>query len=84
MDPERLGIDGGHEHLVTGKLPTGFLSGSVSSLLSDLSLRIALPEHTDGGAVERNLVAVTYLSRITAEERSDLSKPEAALANLLG
>ena len=45
---------------------------------------VALPEHTDGGAVERNLVAVTYLSRITAEERSDLSKPEAALANLLG
>ena len=45
---------------------------------------IVLPPHTDGGAVERNLVAVTYLSRITAEERSDLTKPEAALANLLG
>ena len=45
---------------------------------------IVLPPHTDGGAVERNLVAVTYLSRITAEERTDLTKPEAALANLLG
>ena len=45
---------------------------------------VALPEHTDGGAVERDLVAVTYLSRITAEDRDDLSKPEAALANLLG
>jgi len=45
---------------------------------------IPLPDHTDGGAVERDLVAVTYLSRITAEVRNDLSKPEAALANLLG
>ena len=43
-----------------------------------------LPAHTDGGAVERNLVALTYLSRITAEDRSDLAKPEAALADLLG
>jgi 5'-nucleotidase len=45
---------------------------------------IALPPHTDGGAVERNLIAVSYLSRITAEQRRDLTKPEAALANLLG
>lgn len=45
---------------------------------------IPLPEHTDGGAVERNLIAVTYLSRITAEDRNDLAKPEAALANLIG
>ena len=45
---------------------------------------IVLPPHTDGGAVERNLVAVTYLSRITAEQRRDLGKPEAGLASLLG
>jgi 5'-nucleotidase len=45
---------------------------------------VDLPAGTDGGAVERDLVAVTYLSRITAEERSDLAKPEAALASLLG
>jgi 5'-nucleotidase len=44
---------------------------------------IVLPPHTDGGAVERNLVAVTYLSRITADKRGDLAKPEAALASLL-
>ena len=45
---------------------------------------VELPAHTDGGAVERDLVAVSYLSQITAESRDDLSKPEAALAQLLG
>ena len=44
---------------------------------------IELPAHTDGGAVERDRVAVTYLSRLDAESRLDLSKPEAALAQLL-
>ena len=29
-----------------------------------------LPAHTDGGAIERNLVTVSYLSRITAEPRA--------------
>jgi 5'-nucleotidase len=46
--------------------------------------KLDLPPHTDGGAIERNLVTVTYLSRIQAERRSDLAKAEAALGNLLG
>jgi hypothetical protein len=29
-------------------------------------------------------VSISYLSRIAAEVRNDLAKPEAALANLLG
>lgn len=45
--------------------------------------RIDLPAHTDGGAIERDLVTVTYLSRIVAEHRADLSKPGAALDALL-
>jgi 5'-nucleotidase len=45
---------------------------------------IDLPEHTDGGAIERNLVSLTYLSRLRAEARSDLGKAESALDGLLG
>jgi len=44
---------------------------------------IDLPEETDGGAVERNLVAVTYLSRLVDEHRDDVGKAEASLAHLL-
>jgi 5'-nucleotidase len=44
---------------------------------------IDLPEDTDGGAIERNYVAVTYLSRLTAEPRDDMAKPESSLTNLL-
>jgi 5'-nucleotidase len=44
---------------------------------------IDLPEHTDGGAIERNLVAVTYLSRLVDERRDDMGKSESALAHLL-
>ena len=45
---------------------------------------LELPAHTDGGAIERNLVTVSYLSRIVAEQRPDLAKSEAALDGLLG
>lgn len=45
---------------------------------------VALPADTDGGAIERNLVSVTYLSRLTADHRNDLAKPEAALDRLFG
>jgi 5'-nucleotidase len=45
---------------------------------------VELPAGTDGGAVERDLVAVSYLSQITAESRDDLAKPESALTQLLG
>lgn len=44
---------------------------------------IDLPEATDGGAIERNLVAVTYLSRLVDEPRDDMGKSESALAHLL-
>ena len=45
---------------------------------------IDLPDHTDGGAVERGKVSVTYLSRLEAEARSDMTSAEQALADLLG
>lgn len=44
---------------------------------------IDLPEHTDGGTIERNRVSLTYLSRLEAERRSDLGAAEAALDRLL-
>jgi 5'-nucleotidase len=43
-----------------------------------------LPEHTDGGIVEANQVAVTYLSRMDATKRDDLDGAESALTRLLG
>jgi 5'-nucleotidase len=45
---------------------------------------VVLPEHTDGGAVERDRIAVSYLTRLDHHERSDLSKPESALDSLFG
>lgn len=44
---------------------------------------VELPAHTDGGAIERGFVTVTYLSRLEAAQRTDLTKPESALDNLL-
>jgi 5'-nucleotidase len=45
---------------------------------------IDLPDHTDGGAVERNRVSVSYLSRLEAQPRHDMAKAEAALEGLVG
>jgi 5'-nucleotidase len=45
---------------------------------------IELPAHTDGGAIEAGLITVTYLTRLAAEDRSDLAKSEAALDALVG
>lgn len=45
---------------------------------------VDLPEGTDGGAIESNLVAVTYLSRLVDEPRDDMGKAESALGNMLG
>lgn len=45
---------------------------------------IDLPDHTDGGTIERNRVSLTYLSRLEAEPRDDVGKAEAALDGLLG
>jgi 5'-nucleotidase len=46
--------------------------------------QVELPVDTDGGIVERNSVAISYLSRITADQRSDLGHAEKALSGLLG
>jgi 5'-nucleotidase len=45
---------------------------------------IELPPDTDGGAIERDEVTVSYLSRIVAETRADLTTVDEALDGLLG
>ena len=44
---------------------------------------VELPEHTDGGTIERGSVSVTYLTRLQAEPRNDLARAEDALDRLL-
>jgi 5'-nucleotidase len=44
---------------------------------------IELPSDTDGGAIERDEVTISYLSRIVAEPRSDLAGVDVALDDLL-
>lgn len=44
---------------------------------------VDLPPETDGGTVERNVVAVSYLSRILHDPRTDLDHVGAALDGLL-
>jgi 5'-nucleotidase len=41
---------------------------------------IELPADTDGGLVERDYVAVSYITRLEAEHRSDMAAAEASLA----
>lgn len=45
---------------------------------------VDLPAHTDGGAIERGRVSVSYLTRLQAEHRPDVVKAESALDGLLG
>jgi 5'-nucleotidase len=45
---------------------------------------IDLPDHTDGGTIERGKVSVTYLTRLEGEPRSDMTAAEQALDDLLG
>ena len=45
---------------------------------------VELPADTDGGLVENDIVAVTYLSRLAAEPRDDMGGGEALLDRLLG
>jgi 5'-nucleotidase len=45
---------------------------------------VELPADTDGGIVEADHVAVTYLSRIVADQRTDMSAGEKRLEGLLG
>jgi 5'-nucleotidase len=44
---------------------------------------IELPPDTDGGAIERDEVTISFLSRIVAEPRPDLAEIDAALDDLL-
>lgn len=44
---------------------------------------VDLPDHTDGGTIERGKVSVSYLTRLEAEKRGDLGSAEAALDQLL-
>jgi 5'-nucleotidase len=44
---------------------------------------IQLPSDTDGGAIERDEVTISYLSRIVAEPRPDLAGVDAAMDDLL-
>jgi hypothetical protein len=44
---------------------------------------VDLPDHTDGGLIEHDMVSVTYLSRLEGEHRDDLAKAEAALDALI-
>lgn len=45
---------------------------------------VELPGDTDGGMVEQNVVAVSYLTRLEAQERADLGLAEDGLRALLG
>jgi len=44
---------------------------------------VDLPDHTDGGTIERGRVSVTYLTRLEAEHRTDLTSAERSLDRLL-
>jgi 5'-nucleotidase len=44
---------------------------------------VELPVDTDGGAVEQDVVSVSYLSRLEAQPRDDLTGAESALDRLL-
>jgi 5'-nucleotidase len=45
---------------------------------------ILAPSDTDSGAIERDEVAITYLSRLLPEQRDDLAAVDNALSKLLG
>ena len=69
--------------LVPRKLPDG-ASTEEYDIEGEWGDAADLPEHTDGGAIERNRVSITYLSKLEAEHRDDLRKAESALDRLLG
>ena len=81
-------------HAVVGMLPPrtvarGYLdpvSGKegVYAVRMEWGDAIELPPETDGGAIERDEVTVSYLSRLVAERRDDLPGVDAALDGLLG
>lgn len=70
--------------LVPRRLPDGSTSSEEYEIEVQWGDAADLPDHTDGGAIERNRVSITYLSRLEAEHRDDLRKAESALDRLLG
>ncbi len=60
----------GHEDAFTVEMPWGD--------------PVELPPETDGGAVEANMVAVTFVSAFVHEDRPDLADVDASLSELLG
>ncbi len=46
--------------------------------------KLDLPAHTDGGAIERDYVSVSYLTRLQNEARYDVEPAESALDTLIG
>jgi 5'-nucleotidase len=61
------------------------IAGQIDSFTIDMDWGdpIELPEHTDGGLVERDYVSVSYLSRIEHEPRQDLGGAEDELERVL-
>jgi 5'-nucleotidase len=54
------------------------------SIVMEYGDPIIAPSGTDSGSIERNEVAITYLSRLQPEPRDDLADIDAALDSLLG
>lgn len=83
----------GWRHASIGRLPPRAISrGSlepvsgrdgVFAVRMEWGDAIELPPDTDGGAIERDEVTISYLSRIVAEPRSDLPGVDDALDGLL-
>jgi 5'-nucleotidase len=62
------------------------IAGSVDAFTVSMEWgdALALPPDTDTGAVERNEVAVSFLTRLDHQERDDMGTADAALDALLG
>jgi 5'-nucleotidase len=83
----------GWRHASIGRLPPRAISRAslepvsgrdgVFAVRMEWGDAIELPPDTDGGAIERDEVTVSYLSRLVAEPRSDLPGVDDALDGLL-
>jgi 5'-nucleotidase len=89
-----LGDIVGWRHAIVGQSPPRSLntatlepiSGSVDAFTVTMEWgdALALPPETDTGAVERNEVAISYLSRLDHQPRDDMGATDAALDALIG
>ncbi len=84
----------GWRHAVVGQSPPRSMNtatlepiaGSVDAFTVTMGWgdALALPPETDTGAVERNEVAISYLSRLDHQPRDDMGATDAALDALIG